>query len=412
MRARHASLLIACLACGACVQLFLLATHISWQTKKQRPLPTKKQPTINQQDSLPSTPLVSHSVPHFRHIVRPAELVEVWGKAAIGDYFWKHIIQKPLAPKLGGLWSRGDHRIRGTATSPPLQLTFRTGYGVQTAKVPFNAKHVVMILNGHNDEKIPTAKAWLEHVRSMPSIKNVGLIILAEESCLNYWLEPYLQDPQIPIKFVFLVYGSHLIDDKRVFQYPLGVATYRGFPTTTSDERSLAPLGTRRRHFCNFAATIYPGSSREKLLSKLQASEFKDECAFMLRYEWAPKEAHPEEYHNTLLNSEYTLCPAGQNTECYRWYEAAQMGSTPIIEAVIHPSTCTYDPVRLLRQAGAPFIYVQNWDEVVPLLQKLHSQTDEEFIQQRKRVVQWYAKFKQDTKKDFETKLSTHFEYA
>ena len=32
-----------------------------------------------------------------------------------------------------------------------------------------------------------------------------------------------------------------------------------------------------------------------------------------------------------LLDSTFTLCPAGHNPECYRMYEAAEAGSIPIV---------------------------------------------------------------------------------
>ena len=37
------------------------------------------------------------------------------------------------------------------------------------------------------------------------------------------------------------------------------------------------------------------------------------------------------DYRKVLLNSTFTLSPMGHNLECYRWFEAAEAGSIPII---------------------------------------------------------------------------------
>ena len=57
-------------------------------------------------------------------------------------------------------------------------------------------------------------------------------------------------------------------------------------------------------------------------------------------------------YQDALANSQYTLSPAGMNTECYRWYEAAALGSTPIIEDVTKPEQCGRPATALLKEYG------------------------------------------------------------
>jgi len=74
--------------------------------------------------------------------------IEVWGKAAIGLYFWEHIVKGPLVKKLGGVWHYGEKRIES------LRFKFRMGPGVVPDKVPKGTKNLVLILNGREDNKI------------------------------------------------------------------------------------------------------------------------------------------------------------------------------------------------------------------------------------------------------------------
>ena len=99
---------------------------------------------------------------------------------------------------------------------------------------------VVLILNGHNEEKIPSAIEWLELLPKLPNLKvstgfccvcslthslapfslaklsfpfaaslqGAGVILLAQEDCENAWLRPYLDNPKYKIKFMFMVYGG------------------------------------------------------------------------------------------------------------------------------------------------------------------------------------------------------------
>ncbi|EGD77267.1 hypothetical protein PTSG_08361 [Salpingoeca rosetta] len=327
--------------------------------------------------------------------------VEVWSKAAIGTYFQEHIMQTVIEPRLNGVWffSQGQ--------CPRVKLNFRSGPGVIPQKVPHNAKHVVLILNGHNEEKIPTAKQWLDLLPQLPHLEAVGLVVLAQEDCTNHWLRPYLEDEgRFKIKFAFMVYGGKdWVDGVRVQQWPLGVATYRKFPRAINYLAAVGPnpnititavRKTRRKYLCNLQATIYEGSSRETLLQVLRASGLAKDCFINARTQWLPNETPEtaEEYKQMLLESEYTLAPAGLNTECYRWYEAAAAGSTPIVEDVIQPKTCGRDPLALLKELEAPFIYVKDWRDLPAVLEREQRKTPQQLFQQRVALVTWYEDFK------------------
>jgi len=47
------------------------------------------------------------------------------------------------------------------------------------------------------------------------------------------------------------------------------------------------------------------------------------------------------------------VLPTG-SARCYRWYEAAASGSTPIVEDIIKPASCGRDPLALLKVRNAP----------------------------------------------------------
>lgn len=110
---------------------------------------------------------------------------------------------------------------------------------------------------------------------------------------------------------------------------------------------------------------------------------------------------------------------------CYRYYEAAAAGSTPIVEDIAQPSTCRDDPLRilkvcavflntnqptflfspppfaLLQDAGAPFIFLSDWHELPDVLAAARKKTPAELERQRQRLVQWYDDFKRTLRGDF-----------
>ena len=109
-----------------------------------------------------------------------------------------------------------------------------------------------------------------------------------------------------------------------------------------------------------------------------------------------------------LQNSDYTLSPVGENTECYRIYEAVSLGSIPIIEDNMTPGICV-SPLRLLKKFNPPFIFVKNWKNLHYLLQKDKFLNLKEIIQQRKKILQWYDDFKRNIATYFISTLKDTF---
>lgn len=126
--------------------------------------------------------------------------------------------------------------------------------------------------------------------------------------------------------------------------------------------------------------------------------------SFCLR--WLPQETADSlrQYQTALAQSELTLCPVGINTECYRIYEACSYGSVPVVEDVQTPGTCAAgpnSPLRLLKAAGAPFIFISDWKELPAILERERGMSQEQRVDRRRRLLEWYASFRQQMKERF-----------
>lgn len=119
-------------------------------------------------------------------------------------------------------------------------------------------------------------------------------------------------------------------------------------------------------------------------------------------YRWLPLETDEsrEDYLHALSESDITLNPVGQNTECYRIYEAMAYGSVPVVEDVMTPGECGASPVsklyplRLLKEYNAPVIYIRDWSSLPQLLQQESELSHKDRIKRRENLLQWYENFK------------------
>lgn len=95
--------------------------------------------------------------------------------------------------------------------------------------IPLDTDSVVLVLNGREQQKISYSIQWLQHVQTLVqahTISKVAVVLLGSEQCTNEWISPYLKRSGGFVDLLFLVYDSPWINDKDVFQWPLGVATY------------------------------------------------------------------------------------------------------------------------------------------------------------------------------------------
>ena len=328
-------------------------------------------------------------------------VVEVWGKAAIAEYFWSHVFNEETMKVSGSLLFEGRIQVQN------IHMNYKSGPSLTLGTCNKNIKNLVIILNGREPGKIDKAKAWLDSLLSLkkfPNLKNLGIIILGNEACENGWLEKYLA--ATVLKFVFTVYDIKT-DSEKIYQWPLGVATYRSFPMIHKTDVN---VNQKRKYTCNFLGTVYPNSSREKLKKILDDRSLN--CYVKTRSTWSANENKNSMnlYHNVLKDSDFTLCPVGINSESYRIYESMSYGSIPILEDITTPGSCDSEgPYKLLKKYEAPVIYLKDWSELKSILKK-GTWSDRKILDLRRRVLDWYEVFKYKIREEFLEVVSTKFE--
>ncbi|KAK8391604.1 hypothetical protein O3P69_017262 [Scylla paramamosain] len=333
--------------------------------------------------------------------LRRLPVVELWSKAAIGSYLWHHILEGPESL---------DDSIQG-ATVGELQMTafmlrYRSGPGITPETVPEDVRSLVLVVNGRTDEKVKEARLWLDHLQAQNVPPTTILVMLGNEQCDNGWVTSYLA-PKGVVVAVLVTYDDPRVDQHTFHQWPLGVATYRQFPLIK--EEQISPEAPRK-YMCNLRATIYPNSSRSELYKFLKNSTLtSSQCHIKVRESWVSNESPDamDEYVQTLLDSDLTLCPAGMNTETYRVYEALGTGSTPVIEAVVTNGHCAASPWRLLKRHDPPVIWVKSWDNLGKVLAKERRYSKQYKALRRLRVFQWYEWFKLRMRDSFVSIVTT-----
>lgn len=173
--------------------------------------------------------------------------------------------------------------------------------------VPLDMNSLVLVLNGREEQKVLYSTRWLKHVQALVqsrTVSHVAVVLLGNEQCDNDWIAPHLKRNGGFVDLLFLVYDSPWVNDKDVFQWPLGVATYvPHFPCRrllSLRNRRLFPPLCRYREFpvirpnsqlitasrpylCNFLGTVYKNSSRETMMHELKQSGLEKECFIAAR---------------------------------------------------------------------------------------------------------------------------------
>ncbi|KAM4881966.1 ribitol-5-phosphate xylosyltransferase 1 [Thomomys bottae] len=338
--------------------------------------------------------------------------IQIWGKAAIGLYLWEHIFEGSLDPTdVTAQWREGKSIVGKT------HFSFITGPSVIPGYFSVDVNNVVLVLNGRTKAKTFYATQWLLYAQNLvqtQQLRHLAVVLLGSEQCDNSWIMQFLKRNGGMVELLFVTYDSPWVNDVDVFQWPLGVATYRNFPVV---EASWSMLQDERPYLCNFLGTVYENSSRQALMDILKQGGYEKLCWVSAREQWEPQETNEslKSYQDALLQSDLTLCPAGVNTECYRIYEACSYGSVPVVEDVMTPGQCGNTsthrnaPLRLLKSMGAPFIFLKNWNELPAILEKEKTIHLQEKIQRRKLLLQWYQNFKTELKMKFTNILGSSF---
>eukprot|EP00729_Bicosta_minor_P003784 gene3784-1819_t len=103
----------------------------------------------------------------------------------------------------------------------------------------------------------------------------------------------------------------------------------------------------------------------------------------------------PAEYREIMMNSVFTLCPKGHSIEQFRFYEAIESGSIPIIAMEGYcPGGCpTYATERLPPEyITSPIIVVQDWEDVVDKMHELES-NQTALLERQAALQRWYADY-------------------
>ncbi|EDV29740.1 uncharacterized protein TRIADDRAFT_19905 [Trichoplax adhaerens] len=333
------------------------------------------------------------TIPNFDKTNKTLRSVEIWGKAAIGEYLWRHVFNETIINKID---ERGAVSV-GTDIINDVGFKFLSGPGIIQQNSGKDSENVILILNGRSSDKIKFAKTWLEHLPSLKKLRNVALVMLGNERCDNKWIDPYVNDNRYKVRIVHLVYDDPRIDQQKFYQWPLGVATYRGFPLVSSME---VDITSQRRYICNFLGTVYNNSTRQKLQEIFLKNSLGDICYSNFRPRWLSMETKASSllYQKVLRQSDITLCPIGFNSETYRIYEACSLGSIPVIEDVVAPGNCdsslSSSPFRLLKKLKAPFIFIKDWSELPAIIRKESAMSENDKIIRRKLLLHWYHSFK------------------
>lgn len=144
--------------------------------------------------------------------------VEIWGKASISLYLWKHILRGQVISQHDGFMNVGNLTIND------FEFSFKNGPGFIQTTVPQSVKYLVLVLNGRTSNNVVKSEEWLIYLKKLKQLKRVCVVILGNEECHNEWILPYMASRGGIVNAAFIVYDSPLVDNKEIFQWPLGVA--------------------------------------------------------------------------------------------------------------------------------------------------------------------------------------------
>lgn len=349
-------------------------------------------------------------------------LVEIWSKSAIGQYLWENILNGRTEAKI----FPNNFYIEGRKQIGAVTFHFRSGPALKPESLAsFEVDNLILILNWRSTEKINYSLKWLNVIindtKYRQVIKNLGLIALGNEHCNNSWfIDKYLTKN---FRFLFITYDWTKVNNRNIFQWPLGLATYRNFPVLNHSSQLMTEiLQWERNYTCNFIATVYNNSTRRELQQLFdQQPSLRAKCFIKTRPNWRSDEDEDSmlTYVQALQSSDLTLSPIGKNHECYRILEAVEYGSIPVLEENYYHLTndhcheCDRNNVyRLFKEFDAPFIYVSNWTkELSIILNQWHSKSFNDKKRHRIKLLKWYHKFKIQLKNRLVNVIQNKFQY-
>jgi hypothetical protein len=114
--------------------------------------------------------------------------------------------------------------------------------------------------------------------------------------------------------------------------------------------------------------------------------------------EWFGKGLQPDEYAKALANTKISICPPGfVNSETIRHWEAMRLGCVVI--------SAPLPPIRFYKDS--PIIQLQDWSELMPLLQDLLSNPEKLRLRHEATVDWWQQKCSEDAIADYIASVMT-----
>ncbi|KAL7435658.1 hypothetical protein ACHAXH_005413 [Discostella pseudostelligera] len=117
----------------------------------------------------------------------------------------------------------------------------------------------------------------------------------------------------------------------------------------------------------------------------------------------------PHSYTEVLLDSIFTLSPAGHNPECFRMFEAVEAGSIPVlVKDDLYASTYVRGACleSLQHWRDAPILVLDSWDDLYPTVVRLLGDLEALHKMQRD-LGEWYEGYMRKIVRDFEDFLMT-----
>lgn len=203
---------------------------------------------------------------------------------------------------------------------------------------------------------------------------------------------------------------------------PLGprIDSWKSFQKIQESPLFFMTPASERKYAFNAIFSESTSSSRAELAQIIDERQDKSELSIFksIAKEWNSRPNDPAtdqlptaDYMEVLLDSVFTLAPAGHNPECFRIYEAVEAGSIPIIlqsytNEIYSKTRCRGS---LHDWSDAPMVMLGTWDELYPKVADL--MTDLEALDEMQiRLRLWYDEYMGSVVSTFENFMIQSYE--
>ncbi|KAL7534906.1 hypothetical protein ACHAXR_006151 [Thalassiosira sp. AJA248-18] len=167
---------------------------------------------------------------------------------------------------------------------------------------------------------------------------------------------------------------------------------------------------SKRKYAFNAVFSQSTNEGRKRLAQLVEEQQNKTALPIFtnMAKEWTSKvnhrrteQLHTDSYMNALLDSVFTLSPAGGNPECYRMFEAVEAGSIPILV-----KSDLYNEVHQCKGVlhhwyDAPILVLESWDDLYTTVESVMGDLDALDEMQRK-LRTWYDEYMRKVIWEFE----------